>query len=90
MAKSELGVAGSSSVGVVSFLGLFYPRVILHGYSKPWLLRCLDAATPALSWGQAPKPPFSLRSMADRVQLEIERSENGGLGGTPRKESVAS
>ncbi len=47
-------------------------------------------SSPALSWGQAPKLPFSLRSMADRVHFEIERSENGGLEGTPKKESVAS
>ncbi len=26
--------------------------------------------------------------MADRMQFDNERSENGGLGGTPRKESV--
>ncbi len=43
---------------------------------------------PALSWGQAPKPPFSLRSFSNWTGSAIERSENGGLGGTPRKESV--
>ncbi len=35
--------------------------------------------------GVPPRPPFSLRSMADRVQFENERSENGGLGVCPQE-----
>ncbi len=55
----------------------------LPGYNDAWM------ATPRRFHGASPQTPFSLRSMADRVQSEIERSENGGLGGTPRKERVA-
>ncbi len=40
-----------------------------------------EPCTATLSFlGVPPRPPFSLRSMADRVQFENERSENEGLG----------
>ncbi len=48
----------------------------------------LDLSSPAFSWGQAPKPPFSLRSFSNCTRSAIERSGERGLGGTPWKESV--
>ncbi len=63
-------------------LGVYIQTPSVRGKVKPGYNDGVHEATlPFL--GVPPRPPFPLRSMADRMQFENERSENGDLGAWP-------